>query len=216
MTAAPRELLYLIAYFSAILLFSLNSHKSVLTLLKPIDQLRASIRCRRRRLGLGAQKRAAYQLARKVVQLEAYQHSRSIALYWAMDGEIDCSLLLKQAWRDGKSIYLPVLTLGRHKAMQFVLYTPATKLVSNRYGILEPESAISVLPQNLDLVIVPLVAFDHAGNRIGMGGGFYDRTFAFRQSVSKPLLVGVAHHLQRVKKIVPQKWDVPLDRVIAC
>jgi 5-formyltetrahydrofolate cyclo-ligase len=71
-------------------------------------------------------------------------------------------------------------------------------------------------PEALDLVLAPLVVFDSNRNRIGMGGGFYDRSFAFRKNPEHklPVLIGVAHELQKVDQIVPQEWDVRLDMIV--
>ncbi|MGH1487107.1 MAG: 5-formyltetrahydrofolate cyclo-ligase [Cellvibrionaceae bacterium] len=178
------------------------------------DNLRQYIRQRRRQLGLGKQIKAAQQLVDVIVSCPAYRCSKSIALYLPNDGELDCRPLIRRAWRDGKRCYLPVLSEGI--SMSFSLYQAGTELVSNRYKILEPASKAIIAPQKLDLVIVPLVAFDRQANRIGMGGGYYDRAFAFHQAeVGKPYLLGVAHQLQYVDSIQPQSWDVALDDVIS-
>lgn len=178
------------------------------------DQLRRDIRHRRRQLGMGAQCRSARKLANRIRQLDVYRNSNAIALYLASDGEISCQFLLSQAWKDGKKCYLPVIAPGPIPAMRFIQYTPVTPLVMNRYKIPEPKSGAVLKAQGLDLVITPLVAFDSQSNRIGMGGGYYDRTFAFRGKSPRPVLLGVAHRLQKVNSIKPQPWDVSLDRVV--
>jgi 5-formyltetrahydrofolate cyclo-ligase len=113
-------------------------------------------------------------------------------------------------------IFLPVLT-GRQ--LIFAPLNKHTQLRRNRYQILEPVYTRNkcIRPRDLDVVIVPLVAFDQSGNRIGMGGGFYDRTFAFmkhRATLKRPLLVGVAYDFQRVSGLQTQTWDVPMHVVI--
>ncbi len=191
------------------------------------DQFRKTIRRRRRLLGVGAQCRAAQQLAKDICSLECYQQSRHIALYLGTDGELDCRFFLKQAWRDGKQCYLPVLKKGNdaNHSMSFIHYSPGGELVNNRYGILEPKPSLPILPQALDLVLVPLVGFDRFGHRIGMGGGYYDRAFAFKKDdsnksipryrhIAKPILLGVAHRLQEIEHIEPQPWDVSLDHMV--
>ena len=69
----------------------------------------------------------------------------------------------------------------------------------------------------MDIIFVPLVAFDRNGNRLGMGGGFYDRALAFTQNstnLSRPLLLGLAHHFQEVERLTSKKWDIPLNGIL--
>jgi len=189
-----------------------------------VDCLRQSIRLRRRQLGLGVRYRAAADLAAQVSASTVYQKCRYLALYLANDGELNCHHLMKQAWKDGKECYLPVLS-PRHSAgpMMFARYHPGSRLVKNSYGILEPVNTQKRSAELLDLVIMPLVAFDKAGHRIGMGGGYYDRSFAFRQNVNNysshylgqsPYLMGVAYRLQEVSSIKAESWDIKPDQVL--
>jgi len=92
-------------------------------------------------------------------------------------------------------------------------FAPGAPLARNKFGILEPISGRYCHLTDIDLVLVPLVAFDHAGNRLGMGGGYYDRTFASQLGKKSPVLCGVAHRFQQVADLTPQKWDFPLDFV---
>ena len=125
---------------------------------------------------------------------------------------------MKRAWLRGKTCYLPRL-VGRN--MQFHRYERGNRLVKNHYGIPEPlVGAASIAPCNLDLVCLPLVAFDTAGRRLGMGGGFYDRCFQFKQASlyahkRKPLLIGLAHNIQNVECIPLEHWDITLDTIIS-
>ena len=88
----------------------------------------------------------------------------------------------------------------------------------NRYRLPEPDVSDDemLVPEELDLVLAPLVVFDAQRNRIGMGGGYYDRSFAFRKDPAnmKPTLIGVAHELQKVDQLIPESWDVQLDMVV--
>ena len=178
------------------------------------DNLRQYIRRRRRQLGMGRQIMAGQALVSAVTRCPAYLNSKTMALYLPNDGELDCKPLIRRAWKDRKKCYLPVLK-ARNTSMSFSLYQPGARLVSNRYRIFEPEPNAAIAPENLDLVILPLVAFDDNGNRIGMGGGYYDRTFSFHQPGVRPYLLGVAHHLQYVNGIQPQVWDVALDGIVS-
>jgi 5-formyltetrahydrofolate cyclo-ligase len=188
------------------------------------DELRCIVRRRRQRLGVGAQSRAAGELAKKICASPEYLTARRIALYLSSDNEIDCRLIIKAAWRAGKKCFLPVLRTDNPKAhqMDFVSFTPGTPLGFNRYSILEPQKAAKITISSLDLVIVPLVAFDRCGHRIGMGGGYYDRAFEFTRTQKKllsapklPILVGAAYRLQQVRSIRPRSWDVSLSSIVA-
>jgi len=160
------------------------------------------------------QRRAALLLCRRLSKLPAFWRSQHIAAYWASDGEIDLQPLIATAWRAGKQIYLPVIT--GHRRMEFRRFQRGERLVSNRFGIAEPQaSAEKVDVSELDLLIAPLVGFDRRGNRLGMGGGYYDRAL---QTVSRrlyrPQLIGAAHSCQQVDAIVPQPWDRSLQAVV--
>lgn len=147
---------------------------------------------------------------------QRYQH---IACYFPADGEINLFPLMQYLWRQNKHCYLPVIGRPFDKTLRFSLFNKDTCLHLNRFGIPEPEQSQRRLRRTfaLDLVLMPLVAFDCKGNRIGMGGGFYDRTLAFlaqRQHFLKPDVMGVAHDFQRVSKIVREDWDVRMQSVL--
>jgi len=134
----------------------------------------------------------------------------------AADGEIDPYPLLQALWALGKIIYLPVLVPFSRQKLWFAKYAPSDRLVLNRFGIPEPVRRRLIKPCALDLVLTPLVAFDSRGHRIGMGGGYYDRSFAFlrrRRHWRKPRLLGLAYELQKLPGIIPNDWDIPLDAV---
>ncbi len=179
--------------------------------------LRQKKRRRRRLLGVGAQIRAARRLSTEICCSMAYRRSQKLAFYLACDGEIACDWLIKQAWLDGKLCYLPVLDQADDSPypMRFVRYDPGSPLRVNPWGIFEPVSGSLCQARDLDLVCLPLVAFDAAGHRIGMGGGYYDRTFADLPARRRPLLWGVAHRQQQVDALSPQPWDLVLDKVFA-
>ena len=138
--------------------------------------------------------------------------SGHVAGYWAMDGEI--ALHVWQLQLPAGCIYcLPVLHEDR---LRFAPWRPGDALVSNRFGIPEPDVAADSLidARDMTLVVVPLVGFDRSGNRLGMGGGWYDRSFDFRQhQPAPPWLVGAAFVDQQVDTIKSADWDVALDAV---
>lgn len=182
---------------------------------EPRSALRQRLRRARRRLSASQQRNAARGLVRQLSNAPAWRCARRIAFYQAIDGEIDPGLALRYAWQQGKTCYLPVLHPLKNNHMVFVRVTPGSRLICNRWGIAEPKPDRKhiVSPRRLQLVLMPLVGFDEAGNRIGMGKGFYDRAFAFRRSTfGWPVLVGLGHECQNVAAgITPSAWDVSLD-----
>jgi len=178
--------------------------------------LRNEMRALRQGLGVAEQREAAKRLAEILAHSALFRRSRHIAFYLANDGELDPTILLQKAWNMGKVCYLPVITPGQ--SLLFAPYAKGDPLALNRFGIPEPSHPeVKVFSARvLDLVLTPLVAFDDRGNRLGMGGGFYDRTLSFlrhRRAWRKPRLLGIAHDLQRTTALPAEAWDVPLDGV---
>lgn len=181
----------------------------------PSSNLRRALREQRRRLEPAAQAQASAHICRTLAATGAFRRAQRLAVYLSRGGEVDLAALVTRAWQAGKRCYLPVVERGH---LHFLPYTPDTILRPNRFGIPEPAVAASrqVPAFALDLVVVPLVAFDAAGNRLGTGGGYYDRTFAFthrRLRWRRPFLVGAAYGFQRVPALAVNPWDVPLDAV---
>lgn len=177
--------------------------------------LRRMLRKARRALTPSEQRQAALGLYRQLAQHPLFRRAKHIALYLPTDGEIDPRLLLRAAQRRGKATYLPVLSAWPRTKMVFQRVRTGEKLQPNRFKILEPRVNISRQRKvwALDLVLLPLVGFDDAGGRLGMGGGFYDRSLAYlarRQSWRKPTLLGLAHECQKVDRLVQATWDVPM------
>ena len=178
--------------------------------------LRQTIREQRRALTRSEAATCAEQLAQQVSTHPLILRSHRIAAYLASDGEMDPAPLLQSLWSANKQVYLPVLVPFSPEKLWFARFKPDDILAFNRFGIPEPVRRHLIKPSALDLVLTPLVAFDTAGHRIGMGGGFYDRTFAFlqrRQYWHKPYLVGLAYEFQKQTAIKANNWDVPLDAI---
>ena len=179
-------------------------------------QLRRQLRAARRALTPLQQRRAALELYRQLAQHPLFRRSRHIAMYLPNDAEIDPRLLLRAAQRRGKHTYLPVLNDWPRTKMVFQRVVAGEKLRPNRFGIPEPhiQRALHRKVWALDLILLPLVGFDELGGRLGMGGGFYDRSLAYRGRRSawhKPILLGLAHECQKVEKLSQASWDVPLQ-----
>jgi 5-formyltetrahydrofolate cyclo-ligase len=179
--------------------------------------IRTDMRARRRGLSARQQQQAANQLATHVCRQGFFRHARRLAFYLPNDGELDPTPILELAVAAGKQAYLPVLDPLRARTLHFVRWQPGEPLVPNRFGIPEPslKSARFAPPWTLDVVFMPLVAFDGTGNRLGMGGGFYDRTLAhcYQTQRQRPRLVGVAHHFQQLGCLPADPWDIPLHAV---
>jgi 5-formyltetrahydrofolate cyclo-ligase len=178
--------------------------------------IRKQVRAARRGLTHPQRQYLSHALCQQIVRSGCLLRARRLACFYPQDGEVDLSPLFARLWQMGKQIYLPVIPGPR---LWFQPYNPQTRLLDNCYAIPEPvTSASKRIPlQALDLVLMPLVAFDLNGNRIGMGGGFYDRTFAYlhgRRHWRRPRLVGVGFELQHVPNLQAQAWDVPLDAAV--
>lgn len=183
-------------------------------------QLRRLLRDARRALTPAEQRRAAHGLYRQLAQHPLFRKARHIALYLPNDSEIDPRLLLREAQRRGKATYLPVLNAWPRTKMVFQRVVDGEKLRPNRFRILEPHVSIARQRQiwALDLILLPLVGFDEVGGRLGMGGGFYDRSLAYksrRKAWKKPVLLGLAHECQKVERLTQASWDVPLQGTVS-
>ncbi|MET4693027.1 5-formyltetrahydrofolate cyclo-ligase [Endozoicomonas lisbonensis] len=178
--------------------------------------LRSALRDRRRALSELQQEQAAAGVLQQLKQLPEFSRSRKLAVYLANDGEISPECIVRHAWAEGKSCYLPVLNNNDKTKMHFQRYTPETVLLPNRFNIPEPvlDLSLCIPATELDLVLMPLTGFDESGGRLGMGGGFYDRTFAFVKTADKPVLVGLAHECQKVESIPVAEWDVLMSWVV--
>ncbi|MCT8249615.1 5-formyltetrahydrofolate cyclo-ligase [Proteus faecis] len=179
------------------------------------DEIRKTIRQKRRLLTLDEQQQAAEQLCKQVLSHPKIKHAQTIALFLSFDGEIDTSPLISQLWALNKQVCLPVLHPFHRHHLLFLRYTPSTVLVKNRFNISEPPLNVNmVIPiSDIDIIFTPLVAFDALGQRLGMGGGFYDRTLEnWQQKSFYPM--GLAHTCQQVKYLPTATWDVPLPEII--
>ena len=179
-------------------------------------QLRSGLAARRRSLPASEQARAAQLVAHHVDRLVHLRANWRIALYAALPEELDTAPLIALARARCCRIYLPRIDRRRaSRAMQFVEMRGPLK--RNRLGIGEPQSGAVLAARWLDVVFLPLLGFDRHGLRLGTGGGYYDRAFAFRRWRSvwhAPRLVGLAYAFQQVERIAPAPHDVLLDAVV--
>jgi 5-formyltetrahydrofolate cyclo-ligase len=184
------------------------------------SDLRKELRDRRRNLSVARRLANSKAAARHLIRSGIFLRYRSIALYQACDGELDPSAVANIGFRYGKKIYLPALRRDNKQALWLVEYRPGEAMLKNRFGINEPMAIKQrrIAPWGVDLILLPLVGFDLQGNRIGMGGGYYDRTLAFlrhRKHWRSPTLIGMAHECQRLPRINAHAWDIPLDGIVS-
>ena len=179
------------------------------------NQLRQQIRKTRANLTALQQQQAEDSITQQALALIEAQNAQHIALYVSFDGEISTEKLIKTLWAQDKHVYLPVLHPFNSNHLLFLRYLPDTPMLKNKFGIWEPKLNVqNVLPlDELDILFTPLVAFDKQGNRLGMGGGFYDRTLQNWQN-SSFIPVGLAHQCQQVEQLPTEAWDVPLHRIL--
>lgn len=171
------------------------------------------IHCRqlRKNLPKTIQATASANICTRIQTLKHYQEAQRIALYHAVNGEINLHALCLAAMVEKKECYFPVM--NPEHTLSFLPVTPETVFTKNQFGIAEPEvdPTLAIKTSDLDIIFLPLVAFDERGTRLGMGGGYYDKTLAYH----KPkLLVGVAYECQRQAHITANAWDVPMNAIV--
>lgn len=178
---------------------------------------RKMIRAQRQALTPQFQHQASLDLIGQAKQLDVLNHAQHIALYLSADGELNTQPLIEHLWQQNKSLYLPVIHPFSAGHLLFLRYQPDTELIHNRYRILEPKlKKDDIIPTaQLDIVFTPLVGFDALGQRLGMGGGYYDRTLTpWFQSKTGPMPIGLAHDCQYVERLPSEAWDVPLAKIV--
>ena len=181
-------------------------------------EIRASLKEKRASLSKDTQTKNSQNIVETVKSCEAYLDASRIGTYHSVRGEADPANLITEAKKESsnKSFYLPVLSLDKQQGLLFGQLTSNTEFKNNRFDIPEPifKESDLVNGEHLDLVLVPLLGFDKNGNRLGMGGGFYDRCFAFKkQKKNTTLLMGFAYDFQEIGKLTPESWDVRLDLI---
>lgn len=174
------------------------------------QSIRKSCISTRQKLSKEIQSACSKRICTQIQMLNQYQNAKNIAFYYAMNGEVDLLALWHISLKN-KLCYFPTMTLN-----QSLIFLPATlqsSFYANEYGILEPQvdHAQALSPECFDLMLVPLVAFDPFGTRLGMGKGFYDRTL----SNGRPkFLLGIAYEFQKQNYIETHPWDVRLDAIL--
>ncbi|MGL4206090.1 MAG: 5-formyltetrahydrofolate cyclo-ligase [Aeromonadaceae bacterium] len=181
------------------------------------EEIRQQIRSRRQAISPEQQLSASQNLIEQFKQHPLICRAQCIALYLATDGELDTHPVIDWCWQQNIRICLPVLHPFSQGHLLFLHYTPDSPMSRNRFGIAEPRlNCQQIVPQNsIDIICTPLVAFDQQGNRLGMGGGFYDRTLMqWHHQRLGPYPIGLAHDCQEVERVPTAHWDVPLPEIL--
>lgn len=179
------------------------------------NALRKLLRQQRRALNSDLIEQSSHAVQKIVLQSKLFSNIKHIALYMAHDGEIDPSPLASLAWSLNITTYLPCINT-KDTVLYFVEFKEYEHLQKNTFGILEPRNQNNQFPaEQLDIVFTPLVAFDKQGYRLGMGKGFYDRTFAFKKQISSSVrIIGLAYDFQAVESLASHPWDVKLNAIL--
>ncbi len=178
-------------------------------------ELRRQLRAARRAIEPEAQTAAAEAVAAHLDAALAADPPATASAYLATDGELSPAPVVARLRSLGSGVAYPRIVDG---AMRFQLVKDEAELVPGRWGLMEPPAdAPEIAPEELDLVLTPLVGFDEALNRLGRGRAYYDRCFAFLRAEPRPprpRLVGLAHEVQLVAALAADPHDVKLDAVV--
>lgn len=180
------------------------------------QRLRQTLRKARQSLTTEQQQQASERVLAMALQANILPSSGSCAFYLVNDGELNPIKLIQHCWMNGITTSLPVIHPFTKGHLLFVKYSAQSRMQVNQYGISEPRCELpNIVPmQQHRIIFLPLVGFDNAGNRLGMGGGYYDRTLASLTPCCNTTLVGLAHDCQQVDALPQQSWDIPLDMII--
>ena len=178
--------------------------------------LRQTLRAKRQSLSAIQQQDASAKLLENILANHILPDAGTCAFYLANDGELNPKPLIEYCWATKLKTSLPVLHPFTKGHLLFLQYTANSKMRNNQYGIDEPVCEVSgIVPLNQHrLIFTPLVGFDHNGNRLGMGGGYYDRTLSSLKQQSSITLIGLAHDCQQVEALPQENWDIPLNKII--
>ena len=181
-----------------------------------MNNLRARIKEKRKQLSDESLKLIGNDILKNIQASISFDDYQKISTYFSVNNEADTSELNNYLWSINKDVFLPKI---KQDTLVFSGYNKDQKLSLNNYGIPEPDHIDENLIEaaQCDLMFIPLVAFDSKCNRIGMGGGYYDKTLAFKKGgefKNKTLLVGLAYEFQKIDSIEKNAWDIPMDAII--
>lgn len=184
------------------------------------QQIRTELKQRRAEHSKTQCQSLSRQICTHIQNEKLFKNKSRFAFYYPVGNEVDLLELLYAAWSRGKKTFLPVLANFPKGNLWWIEHIDSNPMYLNRFGIPEPAHparARRTKLRSLDLIFMPLLGFDASGNRMGMGGGFYDRSLAkcYRSNNSwhRPIKMGVAYSWQQVDSIPTEKWDIPLDAI---
>lgn len=160
--------------------------------------------------------RSALAILGHLSSAQIIESANNFAFYLPHRGEVSCWPLIEYALSLGKNCYVPKVFPGKKRGMWFLPYNGKDTVQSGSFGILEPtaKTSTAIRPSELDIIFMPLVAYDSLGNRLGMGGGYYDTLLGnFTKNQSKPQLIGLAYNFQQAPNVPIEKWDQKLDAI---
>ena len=181
-----------------------------------VNVIRRVMREKRNALTTNIRQEVSEKIAAQFKKIKDIHQYKNIGAYMAFDGEVDLKNIIDFCWKENKKIFLPKLNSQR-KTLTFCEYTSAAALIPNQFGIGEPENKNEVDVKMLDIILIPLTAFDKSGHRLGMGQGYYDHTLhgiTRRVPLNLPLYIGVGYAFQEVEAMVLNPHDVRLDGVL--
>jgi len=178
--------------------------------MKTKEQIRAEVLAERNKCQLDVVESAQASICNKIINHPKFISSKKIAIYWPMGNELNPLDLIKQE----KQIYLPIIK--ENKTLVFGLVSETTQLQNNKFNIPEPINSQILQAEELDLIILPTVAVNLSRNRIGTGGGYYDRTLSFKQKnkKTKPFLISIVYNFQVRENWTPQTHDIECDEIL--
>ncbi|NND44678.1 MAG: 5-formyltetrahydrofolate cyclo-ligase [Xanthomonadales bacterium] len=177
-------------------------------------RLRHDFRERRRRLDAAVRADADRRICETLLDLSCVSPGARLAAYWPFDGEPDLRPALETLHRRGTRVCLPIVPQQAGAGLEMHAWTPGSEIHNGRLGQGEPAAGDVVAVQDLDIVLLPLVAWDRAGARLGMGAGYYDRYLAPVAGHLSPLRIGIAYAAQEAKSLPADPWDVPLHGLV--
>jgi 5-formyltetrahydrofolate cyclo-ligase len=179
------------------------------------NELRRQLRRKRAQIEPGQRKAWDSLINRHLLDYAATASPRMVAAFTAFDGEPDLAPALKELECQGVRLALPVIREGTGRAdICFRQWSLSSEMQCNRYGIPEPVGTLDVRLDQIDMVFIPLVAWDSKGGRLGMGASFYDRVFQPLADLQRPFRMGVAYQLQQVAQLPMDPWDVRLHGML--
>lgn len=179
--------------------------------------LRAQIKHQRNTLTKPFMERSALAILGHISSANIIEQANNIAFYLPHNGELSCWPLIEYALSLDKHCYVPKVFPNKKRGMWFLPYQGKDTIKAGAYGILEPtaKTCSAIRPSELDIIFMPLVAYDGDGNRLGMGGGYYDTVLGnFKNNQLRPTLIGLAYNFQQSPSIPTEKWDQKLDAIV--